>query len=92
MDELLSRQLPHSTEAEQSVLGSMLIDPKSRPPSPPLAWMMTWMDSSAAARRSASARSAASRSRLAFSWSFMVLRFSAVAGTASFRGRRKLRA
>jgi replicative DNA helicase len=27
MDELLSRQLPHSVEAEQSVLGAMLIDP-----------------------------------------------------------------
>ncbi len=26
MDELLSRQMPHSTEAEQAVLGSMLID------------------------------------------------------------------
>ncbi|MEG2420455.1 MAG: replicative DNA helicase [Oscillospiraceae bacterium] len=26
MDELLSRQMPHSTEAEQSVLGAMLID------------------------------------------------------------------
>ncbi|MEG2959480.1 MAG: DnaB-like helicase N-terminal domain-containing protein, partial [Oscillospiraceae bacterium] len=26
LDELLSRQLPHSTEAEQSVLGAMLID------------------------------------------------------------------
>lgn len=26
MDELLSRQVPHSLEAEQSVLGSMLID------------------------------------------------------------------
>ena len=26
MDELLSRQIPHSTEAEQAVLGSMLID------------------------------------------------------------------
>lgn len=26
MDELLSYQLPHSTEAEQSVLGAMLID------------------------------------------------------------------
>ena len=25
-DELLARQLPHSTEAEQAVLGSMLID------------------------------------------------------------------
>ena len=27
MDELLSRQLPHNIEAEQSVIGSMLIDP-----------------------------------------------------------------
>ena len=27
MDELLLRQMPHSTEAEQAVLGSMLIDP-----------------------------------------------------------------
>ena len=26
MDELLGRQLPHSIEAEQSVLGAMLID------------------------------------------------------------------
>ena len=26
MDELLLRQMPHSTEAEQAVLGSMLID------------------------------------------------------------------
>ena len=26
MDELVSRQLPHSVEAEQAVLGSMLID------------------------------------------------------------------
>ncbi len=29
MEELLSRQLPHSLEAEQSVLGSMLIDSRS---------------------------------------------------------------
>lgn len=28
MDELLGRQLPHSIEAEQSVLGAMLIDPR----------------------------------------------------------------
>ena len=27
-DELLLRQLPHSVEAEQAVLGSMLIDPR----------------------------------------------------------------
>ena len=26
MDELLSRQMPHSTEAEQAVLGAMFID------------------------------------------------------------------
>ena len=26
LDELLSRQMPHSLEAEQAVLGSMLID------------------------------------------------------------------
>ncbi len=31
MDELLSRQLPHSTEAEQAVLGAMLIDPRCVP-------------------------------------------------------------
>ena len=28
MDELLMRQMPHSTEAEQAVVGSMLIDPR----------------------------------------------------------------
>lgn len=28
MDELLSRQMPHSTEAEQAVLGSILINPR----------------------------------------------------------------
>ena len=27
MDELLTRQMPHSLEAEQAVIGSMLIDP-----------------------------------------------------------------
>ena len=27
MEELLLRQIPHSLEAEQAVLGSMLIDP-----------------------------------------------------------------
>ena len=27
-DELLLKQLPHSVEAEQAVLGSMLIDPR----------------------------------------------------------------
>ena len=26
MDEILSKQMPHSVEAEQSVIGSMLID------------------------------------------------------------------
>ena len=31
MDELLSRQLPHSLEAEQAVIGSMLIDPRCIP-------------------------------------------------------------
>ncbi len=31
MDELLSRQMPHSVEAEQAVLGSMLIDARSVP-------------------------------------------------------------
>ncbi len=31
MDELLSRQLPHSVEAEQAVLGSMLIDARCVP-------------------------------------------------------------
>ena len=31
MDELLSRQMPHSTEAEQAVLGSMLIDARCVP-------------------------------------------------------------
>ncbi len=31
MDELLSKQLPHNVEAEQSVLGSMLIDPRCIP-------------------------------------------------------------
>lgn len=31
MDELLSRQLPHSVEAEQAVLGAMLIDARSVP-------------------------------------------------------------
>ena len=30
-EELLLRQLPHSTEAEQAVLGSMLIDPRCVP-------------------------------------------------------------
>ena len=45
-----------------------------------------------AAVASASAFSAASWAFLAFSCIFMVLTFSAVAGTASFRGRRKLRA
>ena len=30
-EELLSRQMPHSTEAEQSVLGSMLIDARCVP-------------------------------------------------------------
>ena len=30
-DELLLRQLPHSVEAEQAVLGSMLIDPRCVP-------------------------------------------------------------
>lgn len=28
MDELISRQMPHSTEAEQAVLGSILVDPR----------------------------------------------------------------
>lgn len=31
MDDLLSRQLPHSLEAEQAVIGSMLIDPSRIP-------------------------------------------------------------
>ena len=31
MDELISRQLPHSVEAEQAVLGSMLIDSRCVP-------------------------------------------------------------
>ena len=31
MDDILSRQMPHSTEAEQSVLGSMLIDSRCVP-------------------------------------------------------------
>lgn len=31
MDELLSRQMPHSLEAEQAVLGSILIDPRCVP-------------------------------------------------------------
>ncbi len=31
MDELLSRQMPQSTEAEQAVIGSMLIDPECVP-------------------------------------------------------------
>ncbi len=31
MDELLSRQLPHSTAAEQAILGSLLIDPRLVP-------------------------------------------------------------
>ena len=31
MDELISRQLPHSVEAEQAVLGSMLIDRRCVP-------------------------------------------------------------
>ena len=31
MDELLLRQMPHSTEAEQAVLGSMLIDARCVP-------------------------------------------------------------
>ena len=31
MDQLLGRQIPHSIEAEQSVLGSMLIDPRCIP-------------------------------------------------------------
>ena len=30
-DELLLRQLPHSIDAEQAVLGSMLIDPRCVP-------------------------------------------------------------
>ena len=30
-EELLLRQLPHSVEAEQAVLGSMLIDPRCVP-------------------------------------------------------------
>ena len=30
-EELLTRQMPHSTEAEQSVLGSMLIDARCVP-------------------------------------------------------------
>ena len=30
-EELLQRQLPHSVEAEQAVLGSMLIDPRCVP-------------------------------------------------------------
>ena len=28
MEELLGKQVPHSTQAEQAVLGSMLIDPR----------------------------------------------------------------
>ena len=31
MDELLSRQMPHSVEAEQAVLGSILIDERCVP-------------------------------------------------------------
>ena len=31
MDELLTRQMPHSLEAEQAVLGSMLIDARCIP-------------------------------------------------------------
>ena len=31
MDELLSRQAPHSVEAEQAVLGSLLIDERCIP-------------------------------------------------------------
>ena len=31
MDELISRQMPHSVEAEQAVLGSILIDERCIP-------------------------------------------------------------
>ena len=31
MDELLGRRVPHSAPAEQAVIGSMLIDPRSIP-------------------------------------------------------------
>ena len=66
--------------------------PNSRPPAPALAVSLTTQSLSLAAIASASAFSAASWAFLAFSCIFMVLTFSAVAGTASFRGRRKLRA
>ena len=49
------------------------------------------MPSSCLAVASASAFSAASWAFLAFSCCFMVFTFSAVASTASFRGRRKFR-
>ena len=148
MDELISRQMPHSVEAEQAVLGSILIDERCIPqvvehlrpadfylrqnreifetvcsmfnysetidPVTVLDKMkqtgvydeatsydyirqlmvvsFTGHSFSFSAISKAAARSAASWARLAFSCCCMVLMFSAVAGTASFRGRRKFRA
>ena len=75
-----------------SAISLLVTAPNSRPPLPPLATTLTVSSLSLAAVASASAFSAASWAFLAFSCIFMVLMFSAVAGTASLRGRRKLRA
>ena len=78
--------------ARASEISLAVTAPNRRPPSPALAATFTVRLSSFLARASASAFSAASWALRAFSCCFMVLILSAVAETASFRGRRKLRA
>ena len=67
------------------------MEPNSRPPWPALARSFTWQPLSCSAAAIACAFSSASRACLALSCIFMVFTFSAVASTASLRGRRKLR-
>ena len=75
-----------------SEISLVVTAPKSLPLLPALAVSFTWHSLSFSAMASASAFSRASSAFLAFSFRFMVLMASAVAGMAIFRGRRKFRA
>ena len=74
-----------------SEISLLVTAPNSLPPLPALALIFTGQFSSFPAISWASAFSRASSAFRAFSFRFMVLMASAVAGTASFRGRRKFR-
>ena len=75
-----------------SLISLEVMAPKSFPLAPALAVSFTTAPLSFSATASASAFCRASSAFRAFSCSFMVFMASAVAGTASFRGSRKLRA